>query len=424
MSLQIESDAPPAPTRSPPGLRQRVEGLRLHSNVQAGKRASARLAWGACLVLLAVIVWLAYAAFGPGRPAALVKATNPAKPAEASAAAGESGSAKSVDAGAAAVKAAAPPADGQLALESKGYIIPTKQILVSPQVSGRLTQVNFEEGQRIAQGEVLAQIETTEYQADYDRAVAQRETAEAQHLELQAGSRPDEITQAQAELAEARAQLKQIANSYQRHTELLNNRAISREEFDSAESQYFAHLRRIERLSSALRLVEEGPRQERIAAAAADLRRADAEVAKAKWRLDNCTVRSPIAGTVLRKNAEEGNIVNPVAFNGSFSLCEMADLADLEVDLNIQERDISRIYKGQPCLVRADAFPQRVYRGHVSRLMPIADRAKGAVPVRVKLEIPAEEEGVYLKPEMGAVVSFYQTSAPPTAGGSAVSDKE
>jgi len=158
--------------------------------------------------------------------------------------------------------------------------------------------------------------------------------------------------------------------------------------------------------------MKDGPRIERIDIARAEVQQAEAELAKARWRLDNCTIRAPISGTILKKNAEEGNVVNPIAFNGSFSLCEMADLADLEVDLTIQERDISRIFKGQKCKVRAEAFPERVYDGWVSRLMPIADRAKGAVPVRVKVAVPAEEEGVYLKPEMGAVVVFYKDKAP------------
>jgi HlyD family secretion protein len=153
--------------------------------------------------------------------------------------------------------------------------------------------------------------------------------------------------------------------------------------------------------------MQDGPRIERIDVARAEVLQAQADLAKAEWRLGNCTIVAPISGTILKKNAEIGNVVNPVAFNGSFSLCEMADLSDLEVDLSIQERnDLVRVYKGQKCKVRAEAFPDRVYDGFVSRLMPIADRAKGAVPVRVKLSVPAEEEGVYLKPEMSAVVSF------------------
>jgi HlyD family secretion protein len=140
--------------------------------------------------------------------------------------------------------------------------------------------------------------------------------------------------------------------------------------------------------------------------ARAQVQQSEAELAKAKWKLDNCTIHAPISGTILKKNAEEGNIVNPIAFNGSFSLCDMADLANLEVDLSIQERDIAQIFPGQKCKIRAEAFPNRVYQGVVSRLMPIADRAKGAIPVRVQVVVPAEEEGVYLKPEMGVIVSF------------------
>jgi hypothetical protein len=83
--------------------------------------------------------------------------------------------------------------------------------------------------------------------------------------------------------------------------------------------------------------------------------------------------------------------------------------------MSIQERDISRVFKDQRCIVRSEAYPERAYAGYVSRLMPIADRAKGSVSVRVKVKIPAEEEGVYLKPEMGAVVTFYAAGATPPA---------
>ena len=141
---------------------------------------------------------------------------------------------------------------------------------------------------------------------------------------------------------------------------------------------------------------------------------AEADLVTAEWNLSNCTVRAPITGTILTKKAEEGNIVNPIAFNISASLCDMADLSDLEVDLTIQERDVARVFKDQRCKLHAEAFPERIYEGHVSRLMPIADRAKGAVPVRVKLAVPKGEEGRYLKPEMGAVVSFLQPEKDPS----------
>lgn len=304
-------------------------------------------------------------------------------------------------------------AQGEFALESKGYIVPAHQILVTPQVNGRLLKLTIEEGMRVERNQVVAEVENTEYAAEHRRVSALLESAKQRLLELERGNRPEEILQAEAELAEITAQLPQLEADYARNKELRSNGSVAALDFEKSEAAYQAMLKRSDRLTLALKLMKDGPRQERIAAARAETEQLDAELVKAKWKLDNCTVRAPISGTILRKNAEEGNIVNPVAFNGSYSICEMADLADLEVDLNIQERDVSRVFVGQECQVRSEAYPERIYVGVVSRLMPIADRAKGAVPVRVKLTVPAEEEGVYLKPEMSAIVAFL--SRKPTA---------
>jgi multidrug resistance efflux pump len=281
-----------------------------------------------------------------------------------------------------------------------------------------VVKLPIREGMRVAKDHVLAQLEDTDYQADNARAKATLELARQALLELERGFRPDEIAQAKAELAETEAQQVQAEAEWKRSRGLRERGVMSEQDFESAESRYNALNRRVERLRYALRLMEEGPRKERIAMARAQVLQAEADLAKTQWKLDNCTIRAPISGTILKKNAEEGNIVNPIAFNGSYSLCEMADLANLEVDLTIQERDIAQIFAGQKCKVRAEAFPERTYEGVVSRLMPIADRAKGAIPVRVKVSVPPDEEGVYLKPEMGVVVSFLNKQAsgePPAA---------
>jgi multidrug resistance efflux pump len=159
--------------------------------------------------------------------------------------------------------------------------------------------------------------------------------------------------------------------------------------------------------------MKKGPRVERVEAARAEVQQVQADLDRAQWRIGNCTIRAPISGTILRKNSEEGNIVNPVAFNGSYSVCEMADLSNLEIELKILEADIKKVRVGQRCVVTADAWPDRKYEGRVDRLMPIADRAQGAIPTRVKVRVPADEEGVYLKPEMSAVVTFLNEDAPP-----------
>ncbi len=292
-------------------------------------------------------------------------------------------------------------------VEAKGYIIPEQQILVSPQVSGRVIELNFEAGQRIERDFVLAVLDSTEYQAEYERVSGILEAARENLAELREGSRPDEIKQSRAELAESQTSLEQAERDYKRSKELLANGFGNKQDFETTESNYQMLKKRVDKLSATTQLMVDGPRPERKRAAEAQVRQAEAELRRAKWRLDNCIIVAPISGTVLKKNAELGNLVNPIAFNGSFSLCDMADLSKLEVELSIQEREIAKVKKGQRCKVQPEAYLDRFYDGVVSRLMPIADRAKGAVPVRVRLKVPADEEGQYLKPEMGAIVRFY-----------------
>lgn len=303
-------------------------------------------------------------------------------------------------------QSSAPASAGEIALEVKGNIIPRQQIRVSPKVGGMIVSLDVEEGRSVTKGDVLAILESTEYQAEADRAKANVQLMEQRLLELKNGSRPEEIRQAEAELEEARALLVQLEADWRRTAELRKRNSVTEQEYELAESRYLAQKQKINRLAAAVELWKIGTREEKINAATAEVEQARAELTKAEWRLGNCTVRAPITGTILTKNAEEGGIVNPLAPQGNFSICDMADLADLEVDLNVSERDISAVKVGQKCRIRTDAWPDRVYDGVVSRLMPIADRAKAAVPVRVKIAIPADEQGEYLKPEMGAIVTF------------------
>jgi HlyD family secretion protein len=157
-----------------------------------------------------------------------------------------------------------------------------------------------------------------------------------------------------------------------------------------------------------LKLLLDGPRAERIAAAEADMRAAEARLKRSKWRLDNCIITSPVNGVILTKKAEIGSLINPVVGSVSTGLCEIADLTDLEVDLEIQERDISKVFEKQYCRIKSDAYPDRPYIGYVDRQMPIANRARGIIPVRVKVIVPSTEKpGAFLKPEMGVSVTFF-----------------
>jgi multidrug resistance efflux pump len=311
---------------------------------------------------------------------------------------------------------------GNVSLDSKGYVVPAHQILVSPKVGGMVKYLRIhklgqpaeegiplEEGLRVEKGDILAVLESTDYESDVARCRAVLASSE-QKLLMERKNVPQEIDRAQAELNEACTQRDYAKSVLERNSSLNKKGSVSPIELEKSQSDYDSARHRVERLERALDIIR-GPKAERIKVAEAEVGSAKADLVKAEWRLDNCTIVAPITGTLLRKNVEEGNIVNPVAFNGSYSVCDMADLSNLEVDMSIQERDISRVFRDQKCVVRAEAYPERPYSGYVSRLMPIADRAKGSVSVRVKIRIPPEEEGVYLKPEMGAIVTFYAADA-------------
>jgi multidrug resistance efflux pump len=294
----------------------------------------------------------------------------------------------------------------EFAFVSDGNVVPRHQILVSPKVSGMIVKLDVEEGRRVAKGQLLAELESIDYAADLERAKAVLVVGQQQLAEYEKGNRPEEVEAARAELAESSTRLKQLRSEWKRREALAASKAVTQSELEQGESEYKAMDRHVVKLQNQLKLMEDGVREEWIERARAQVSQAASDVTKAQWRLDNTRIVAPISGTILKKNAEEGNIVNPIAFNGSYSICEMADLADLEIELSINERHISKIFAGQKCLIESKAYPDRRYQGNVNRMMPIATRADQTVKVRVKVEIPPNEEGVYLKPEMTVKVSF------------------
>jgi HlyD family secretion protein len=404
-------------------LADRVRSLKIAKEDRLdNQRSGSRFPWILSLILGVALLWLLYrddkimSSLGFSRPNADTMSkpgSKPKSPAGAVADASERASAKTTQtASKSATNSTKSSSPNPIALESRGYVIAKHQVLVSPQVSGRIISLNIEEGRRVTKGDILAEVERTEYQADVEQMQGVLRRNKAELSELETGARPQEIAGATADLQEQEEILSQLESQFKRTKEMLKTNSVSIAEFEQTQSSYLSTRKRIEKLRQALDMMKEGPRKERIEVARAAVVQAEANLAKSIWRLDNCTLRAPISGTILKKNAEEGNLVNPVAFSGSTSVCDIADLSDLEIDLNIQERDVSRVFVDQECEIRSEAFPKRVYKGKVSRLMPIADRAKGAVPVRVAVRVPEDEQGVYLKPEMSAIVVFFSAPQP------------
>jgi multidrug resistance efflux pump len=250
----------------------------------------------------------------------------------------------------------------------------------------------------------LARLDRTKYEFAYRWMKAAADQAEAEYRKLEAGNREEEKLQAAAALREAEHLRDQYKDEYLRLTRARS--AHSAEELIRAESKLNQANFKVEQLRQMAKIMEDGARREDRDKAKAAWEHAAAQRDNAKYDLDSCDVVAPISGRILVKRAEVGNTVRPEAFsNGlSASLCEMADLRFLEVDVDVSERDLERVFVGQRCEIRTEAFPDRVYPGAVSRLMPEANRSKACVSVRVSINLPPDDRLV--RPEMRARVSF------------------
>lgn len=341
-----------------------------------------------------------------------------------------------------------PTAAGAIKVEGKGYLVAARQISVSPiDVGGKVIELRgpsrpepteaaggavggvlfapqpprqFEEGVLYRKGDIIAVLDSAAYLAQVNEAKAslaaaeQRQAAAVQRRDAQlpASVRKVEVDQVEQQLKEAKA-MKLRADQELRRQEGLGTSAALKE-LQQAQADAATSAAKVGNLEATLVILKEGPRKETLAALEADVKSADADVAaaaarlvSATWRLDNCTIRAPISGTVLTKAAEVGKLVNPMAFSGGGAICDLADLADLEADLKIAERDIAKVRLGHQCTIRPDAYPDRVYTGTVQKIMPVANRADNTVNVRVRVKLyDGEVPGTYLKPEMGAVVSI------------------
>lgn len=403
-------------TNGPTSLSDRVMGLRLddrHGSSKSGRGGSAWLPWTLCLLM--TVTWASFAvrAYTSGG----WKAIFGSKGDDSSAAPVATDGAKK-DKPAATAAAAAP---DELVLTVKGYITAAQQIQVGPdRISGKVTKLYISEGKSFAAGAPLAEIDDLDYRADHDQMKASRMALEAQLEEMRHTPRPPEAKKAKAMRDEAEALLNQYRRELDRFEDLRKrNQPVSEKEYDQAKSAVEIQRAKLDQMENEYALVQQGPHPDRIKAMEAQVVQAKARERQAKEMLDRCIIRAPVSGIVLSKRTEIGNLVNPLAMNTNFNggVCEIADLTDLEVYLEVQEREIRNVFKDQACIVRADAYAERRYAARVDRIMPVANYSLSIIPIRVKVRVPRKEEGQYLKPQMGAVVTFYNRKADPNAEG-------
>lgn len=397
------NNAPPAATlernaRPQPGtLSDRVRSLRLPDSADRRRGKPARLPWLLCLVLAGGLGYVSYQLYQ-------LKQAQPAEAAQA-------GAGKT--AGDARPGGTAAPA-GRSALTAPGYIIPVRKVQVSPKVGGQIVQLNIVEGQKVKEGEIIAALDDAKYRFQRDRMQAMVGQFKAEYDRLKNGNREEEKKQTDAAWKEAVASLNLTRTELARAER--SAPAATALELDTLRQRLIQGQFKVTQLEQVNKMMQDGPRHEDLERAKKSYENALAQLADAQYDLDNCQVKAPVSGIVLEKKAEVGNTVLPnVAANGlSGTLCDMMTLEEdkktgelskqLEVDVDVSERDLPSVWKDQACEIRTEAFPDRVYKGSVSRLMPVANRSKASVAARVTIQVDPDDN--LIRPEMRARVVF------------------
>ena len=249
-------------------------------------------------------------------------------------------------------------------LNSSGYITARRMATVSSEVMGLITEVNVEEGMNVDQGQILARVDDAVALVNYDYAKAQIAALEARRKSIVAN-------------------LDEAKSAYQR---VLKNSFSS----DADRTRTYASQQ------SLLANLESSD---------ADLQLAKIEVRRQQEYLDNHTIRAPFAGVVTQKNAQPGEIVAPSSAGGGFTrtgICTIVDMSSLEIEVDVNESFIGRVFPGQKVEASLDAYPDWTIPASVIATIPTADRAKATVQVRIKIE----SEDPRILPDMGVKVGF------------------
>jgi len=294
-----------------------------------------------------------------------------------------------------------------IALSASGYIVAHHKINVNSKVTGRVKWIGVEKGDKVKEGQVLVRLEDDEFRAQYQQAHGAAENARAYYAELQHGSRPEETAQAEHNLAEARATLANDKITLERTRNLANQGVLSQQALDDATAKFEADQQRVNSLEKAFQLSKIGARTEEIERAKGAMTQAEGQEAYAKSQLDATLIRAPVSGTILERTAEKGELITAQFASAAEggprgSVVALADLNDLQVELDIAQDDFSKLGPKQKGIVTVDAFPDRKYDGVIAEISPEANRQKATVQVKVQILNPDE----YLRPEMNATVKF------------------
>ncbi len=248
-------------------------------------------------------------------------------------------------------------------LSATGDIVPLWQVDLFPKVSGYLERIHVNLGDSVPQGRVIAQIDQTEFSQKVGEVEAKVAQARAHLVELQAGSRPEELRQAKESVRQAQSRFDNAKLQRERVEALFKRQVISKKEMDLAEMEHTVAEAQLAASQEHLKLVEEGARAEVKEAAQAKLKEMEAILAQERVRLQHTQIIAPFNGEISRRYVDVGALVSP-----STPLVNLVHTETLKVVANVLEKDISLLKLGMKVKIKTESFPDKVFEGKISRI--------------------------------------------------------
>ncbi len=282
--------------------------------------------------------------------------------------------------------------------------IETTEVNVGFKISGRIIHLLVQEGDWVESGKILAKLDDEDLRHRFELAQATLHSGQAKLSKLLAGSRPEEIREAEAVLYQAKSDLENKQAHYERLKPLFERGVIPKDTLDNAEAGFKIAQASFQRATENYLLVKQGPRKEDIEDAKAQVGQARASLKLSETQLSYAVLHSPLSGVVLVKSSEVGEVVNP-----GTSVLTLADIENVWLKAYIPETDLSKIKWGQEVIITTDLQPKKEYKGKISFISSQAEftpksiqteKERVTLVYRIKVDIPNPNRE--LKPGMPA----------------------
>ncbi len=290
-------------------------------------------------------------------------------------------------------------------LRATGDISPLMQVDLFPKVSGYLERMSVNLGDSVRQGQVIAQIDRTEFLHKVKEVEAKVAQAKANLAEIEAGTRTEEVRQAEEAVKQAQSRFENARLHRERMEALYQRQIISKKDFDNADTEYTVAEAQLEANQQRLKMLREGARQEVREASQAKLKEMEALLAQEQTRLQNAMIIAPFSGEIIRRYVDAGALVS-----SSTPLVTLVHTETLKVVANVLEKDISLIRPGMKAKIQTEAYPERVFEGKVVRINSALELATRTLQAEIHVPNPSH----LLKPGMFSRIEMALSEKPGT----------